>query len=221
MSKHIEMKYEIEDIVATLKSAREAKSLSQRDLSARAGVPQSHISKIESGKVDLQLSSLIQLARLLDLEVKLVPKKALPAVDSVVRSTAPRLPSPETASALNKLRRAETVTETLRKALPNDSELHRASTVLRELRSFPYQLQLPDFQALSKALKPFDELQRSLAQSKALEDAIRRITATPETFDKLRNATTSLQELRNRLIHAPRVSIAGPRPAYDLEDDNA
>jgi transcriptional regulator with XRE-family HTH domain len=215
------MNYEIEEIVAALKSAREAKALSQRDLSARAGVPQSHISKIESGKVDLQLSSLIQLARLLDLEVKLVPKKALPAVDSVVRSTAPQAQSKETASALNKLRQAETVTETLRKALPDDSELHRTSTVLRELRNFPLQLQLPDLQALNKALKPFDELQRSLAQSKALEEAVRGITKTSETFDKLRDATTSLQALRNRLIHAPSVTTAGPRPAYDLEDDNA
>ncbi|BCH27786.1 hypothetical protein MesoLjLc_77140 [Mesorhizobium sp. L-8-10] len=215
------MNYEIEDIVAALKSAREAKALSQRDLSARAGVPQSHISKIEGGKVDLQLSSLIQLARLLDLEVKLVPKKAIPAVESVVRSTASQTPSKETASTLNKLRQAETVTETLRKALPDDSELHRASTVLRELRSFPLQLQLPDFQALNKALKPFDELQRSLAQSKVLEEAIGRIMTTPETFDRLRHATTSLQELRNRLVHAPSATIAGPKPAYDLDDDHA
>lgn len=95
-------------------------------------MPQS-ISKIESGKVDLQLSSLIQLARPLDLEVKLLPKKALPAVDSVVRSTTPQATSKEAASALNKRRQAEIVTETLRTALPNDTQLHRASTVLREL----------------------------------------------------------------------------------------
>ena len=89
-------------------------------------MPQSHIPKIESGKVDLQLSSLIQPARLLDLEVKLVPKNALPVVDSVTRSTAPQAPSKKAASALNKLRQAETVTETLREALPDDSELRRA-----------------------------------------------------------------------------------------------
>ena len=82
--------------------------------------------RIESGKVDLQLSSLIQPARLLDLEVKLVPKNALPVVDSVIRSTAPQAPSKKAASALNKLRQAETVTETLREALPDDSELRRA-----------------------------------------------------------------------------------------------
>lgn len=84
------MNYDIEHIVGSLKAARKAKGLSQRNLSARAGIPQSHFSKIESGKVDLQLSSLIQLARLLDLEVTLVPTKAIPAVISIVRSTSAR-----------------------------------------------------------------------------------------------------------------------------------
>ncbi|WP_081738832.1 helix-turn-helix domain-containing protein [Mesorhizobium ciceri] len=214
------MPYETEDIIKVLKSAREAQALSQRGLGARAGVPQSHISKIESGKVDLQLSSLIQLARLLDLEVKLVPKKALPAVDSVVRSTTPQATSKEAASALNKLRQAEIVTQTLRTALPNDSQLNRASTVLRELRSIPIQFQLIDFQALNKALKPFDELRRALARSAALDEDIRRITAAPEVVNKLREATGSLQALRNRLVHAVNVTTAGPKPAYDLEDDN-
>ncbi|MEM8937654.1 MAG: helix-turn-helix transcriptional regulator, partial [Pseudomonadota bacterium] len=32
-----------------VKAAREAKQLSQRELSARTGIPQSHISKIENG----------------------------------------------------------------------------------------------------------------------------------------------------------------------------
>lgn len=83
--------YEIERIAQTLKAARQSKGLSQRALSQASGVPQSHISNIERGAVDLRISSLIQLARLLDLEVTLVPRKAVPAVDSIVRSTARRL----------------------------------------------------------------------------------------------------------------------------------
>ena len=46
------MSYESEKLAATLKAAREKKGLSQRALSAHAGVPQSHISKIESGAVN-------------------------------------------------------------------------------------------------------------------------------------------------------------------------
>ena len=51
-------------------------------------MPQSHISKIESGVVDLRLSSLISLARVLDLELAFVPRKIMPAVRSIVRSGA-------------------------------------------------------------------------------------------------------------------------------------
>lgn len=82
------MSYVTETIVATLREARVRKGLSQRELSARSGVPQSHISKIESGSVDLRVSSLIALARVLDLELLVAPKKSVPAIQSIIRSSS-------------------------------------------------------------------------------------------------------------------------------------
>ncbi len=82
------MAYNTEQIAQALKDARQTKGLSQRALSARSGVPQSHISKIENGAVDLRVSSLVELARVLDLDLALVPRKAMPAVQSIVRSSA-------------------------------------------------------------------------------------------------------------------------------------
>lgn len=67
-------KYSIEHIGPMLKKARKENGLSQKDISLKSGVPQSHISKIESGLVDLQTSSLIALARILELELMLVPR---------------------------------------------------------------------------------------------------------------------------------------------------
>lgn len=66
--------------VEQLLSARKAKGLSQRELAARAGMTQSHLSRIEKGIVDLQLSTLLNLARLLALDVVLIPVGLLPAV---------------------------------------------------------------------------------------------------------------------------------------------
>jgi transcriptional regulator with XRE-family HTH domain len=43
--------------------------MTQKELGQRVGLPQSHISKIEKGAVDLQLSSLVEIARALDFEV--------------------------------------------------------------------------------------------------------------------------------------------------------
>lgn len=83
------MRESIAHIAKQLKEAREAKGLSQRGLSAKAGIPQSHISKIENGAVNLQLSSLIELSRVLGLELMLVPQKAAPAAKSLARSAAP------------------------------------------------------------------------------------------------------------------------------------
>ena len=76
------MPYATDEILQTLRGARELSGLSQRDLSARIGVPQSHISKIESGATDLRLSSLVEFARALDYELFLVPRKTLPAVEA-------------------------------------------------------------------------------------------------------------------------------------------
>ncbi|WP_194091706.1 helix-turn-helix domain-containing protein [Vibrio hibernica] len=80
------MSYVTEQILESLLEARVRKGFSQRDLSVRSGIPQSHISKIESGGVDLRVSSLIALARVLDLEVLIAPRKFVPAIKSIIRS---------------------------------------------------------------------------------------------------------------------------------------
>ncbi|SES80992.1 helix-turn-helix domain-containing protein [Thorsellia anophelis] len=80
------MSYVIEEILESLREARIRKGYSQRELSARTGIPQSHISKIESGSVDVRVSSLIVIARVLDTELFLIPKKLVPALTSIVRS---------------------------------------------------------------------------------------------------------------------------------------
>jgi len=86
------------ELIKALKAARQAQGLTQRDLSARAGLPQSHISKIESGAVDVKLSSLVELARALDLELVLVPRRLMPAVEALRRT--PDAGSPRRAYAL-------------------------------------------------------------------------------------------------------------------------
>jgi transcriptional regulator with XRE-family HTH domain len=81
------MNYSTEKIGNALRTARVNKAITQRELSSLSGVPQGHISKIEKGEVDLRLSSLIALARVLDLEPTLVPRQTLPAIQSIVRGS--------------------------------------------------------------------------------------------------------------------------------------
>src|SRR5262249_23928130 len=79
---------------AQLKTARERKGLSQRALGERVGLPQSHISRIEAGAVDPQASSLMQIARALDLELVLLPRGALAAVRALTSDAPAKKPAP-------------------------------------------------------------------------------------------------------------------------------
>lgn len=67
-----------------LRQARIAKKLSQAQLGQKMGLPQSHISSIESGKVDIRLSSFQEIAQLLDLEIKLVPRSLASVVEAII-----------------------------------------------------------------------------------------------------------------------------------------
>jgi len=68
------------EVIKSLKQARIEKDLKQSELGAKLGLPQSHISKIEKGGTDPRLSTVSDMALLLDRELVLVPKAMLPAV---------------------------------------------------------------------------------------------------------------------------------------------
>jgi HTH-type transcriptional regulator/antitoxin HipB len=78
-------------IVEQLQDARRARPISQKALGARIGLPQSHISAIETGKVDPRLSSVIEMARQLDHELLLVPRALVPAMRAMLAG-APEAP---------------------------------------------------------------------------------------------------------------------------------
>ena len=75
--------YSVKEFAAKLKKAREKKGLSQRALGAKVQLPQSHISKMEQGSIDFQLSTLLEVAWALDLDVMLVPRQYSSAVEAI------------------------------------------------------------------------------------------------------------------------------------------
>jgi transcriptional regulator with XRE-family HTH domain len=87
---------QLRPIVAALIAARRRAGLSQRALGDKVGLAQSHISKIERAAVDPQISSLMEIARVLGVELMLVPRQLVPAVQALQREAMPdprRLPS--------------------------------------------------------------------------------------------------------------------------------
>jgi transcriptional regulator with XRE-family HTH domain len=110
----------IEELAARMREASIAKALTQKELGERVGLPQSHISKIEKGIVDLKLSSLVEIVRALDLELTLVPRKALPAVEGAVGAHGA---TAETSRALSLLHEQGLIAERIKAEFPDISQV--------------------------------------------------------------------------------------------------
>jgi transcriptional regulator with XRE-family HTH domain len=74
-----------EDMRRTLKEAREKRGWTQRDLASRIGLTQAHISGIESGKIVPRYDTLLELVRILDRDLLMVPRALVPVVQSLIR----------------------------------------------------------------------------------------------------------------------------------------
>ena len=195
------MKYETEEITDRLREAREAKQLSQRELSRLAGVPQAQISRIESNSVDLRLSSLVAIASALDLEIALVPRKAVPAIKSITRQTTDRIVIQPPA---------------IRK------EMQQLQKAIRTLHiDAPT---LPELDDLRKATASIQRLQidtRFLDNLRSLRDLIERANITQQ-WKGIFEAANSMKALRNQIAHFEPTSgqRSANRPAYSLDDED-
>lgn len=65
--------------------ARQKHGWSQRDLASRLGIGQRHISGIESGKIVPRYDTLLEMVRMLDRDLIMVPRALVPVVQSIVR----------------------------------------------------------------------------------------------------------------------------------------
>ncbi len=197
------MNYAIEYIGAALKAARESKGLSQRELSAKSGVPQGHISKIENGAVDLRVSSLIALARVLDLELTLVPRKVVPAIKSIVRSSerVTGKGGKDSRQALKELKRLQNAIAALPKTASFAKEVAQLRRQVRDLQRF--RLAQPDLEAI-----------------RTVNQALKASMNDAENLNAIRQSLSRLQSLRNALArnsaNAPKIESV--RPAYSLDE---
>lgn len=76
----------MENLYETLQKTRMSKGLTQTQLADLLQLGQSYLSQVERGKHDVKTSTLVDWARVLDLEVMLVPKQHVPAVSYLIRS---------------------------------------------------------------------------------------------------------------------------------------
>lgn len=200
--KNIEMSYDVVDIAERLQAARKAKGLSQRELSDLAGVPQAQISRIEAGTVDLRLSSLVALAHALDLELTLVPRKAVPAVRSISR---------------------DAIGANRQNVVAIQKEMQRIGETVRGL-----QITMPKLEGLNQLQKTFSELHRVRVPTfdpetlKQLRKTIEQISKPTKELTALNESIKLMTSIRNRALHEqdPDTGVAPSRPAYSLDEDD-
>jgi transcriptional regulator with XRE-family HTH domain len=194
------MKYETQEIADRLREAREAKQLSQRELSRLAGVPQAQISRIESNSVDLRLSSLVAIASALDLEIALVPRKAVPAIKSITRQTTDRtvIQPPAIGKEMQQLQKAVRALQIEAPSLPELDELRKATASLQRL------------QIDTRFLDNLRSLRQTIDHAKLTEH-----------WKGISDATNSMRALRNQIAHFEPTSEQrnANRPAYSLDEE--
>lgn len=200
-----QMNDSLQSVASTLRAARTARALTQKELGRRVGLPQSHISKIENGAVDLQLSSLVELARALELEVTLVPRKALPAVEGAVRAHGT---SVETSRAQNLLTEQVELAKRIKTSFPDLSEIESFQNAIRDV---------PRIQFDAARLKALDEALQPAKRLKALIDAQGGVAKLARQIEE---ATSALTRFRNLQVHSPLIGSAPQRPAHRLEEDD-
>lgn len=191
------MSYQSESLTAQAREVREASGVSQRALSERAGLTQSHISQIESGKMEPGLSSFIDMTRALDLELMLVPKKLVPAVLGMVKAQATPDMHIHAGQANDKrFARAERLIKKMKQFYGSSADLDRIMEMLRFLR----QVNLSD---------------QEMQLVRELIARLERYQASEQPAPIVRDIAQNLQRLRNSIAHG---RSSEPRPAYSLDD---
>ena len=76
-----------ETIRRALKVARLRRGWSQTEVGKHAGLPQTHISGIETGRIVPRFDTLLDLVRVLGMDLVLVPQSLVPAVNALVRDS--------------------------------------------------------------------------------------------------------------------------------------
>ena len=189
----------VAEISYSLKWARQAKGLSQRALAGLSGVPQSHISKIESGGVDLRLSSLVEIARALDLELVLVPRKGLSAVNSIIRSTQAKAQSKSMLEVMAKLQGAA---DQLNAALAGNRDVAQLRSRINELS----RISLPS---------------ESEGKLKELAKQLQKLISGKIELSSLQAVLEEVNRLRNAAVHQQDSEPEGRRhSAYSLDGDD-
>jgi len=202
--------YAVMQLAQTLKEARVARGFTQRELAERAGFGQNRLALIEAGQVDLRASTLVQLARALDLELVLTPRRVLPAVQSLTGNQAGQWRELRSVrgTPIRALRRIQQHITALERARLSSEELPKVKRAVQALIEAGPNLGLPTLQPLRRSAHWLALAKANIAQAE----------------EPLAKAAAQLQELYQTLppmAHLEQQASQVQRAAYSLEDETS
>jgi transcriptional regulator with XRE-family HTH domain len=205
-------------IAEMLIAARRRAGLSQRALGAKVGVAQSHISKIERAAIDPQVSTLMELARTLGLELMLVPAPLVPAVQALGREAAPdprRMPS-TIDHDLNRLARQA---QDLTKRFPETRVLFDIAATANEMRTA--RLDASTAREARPLIDAATTILKGLRAPRGPRDhlPVEHTAVDASAEQALISTERAMRNLRNAWTH--RDAGFPQAPAYRLDDSNA
>lgn len=192
------MIYTLSDIGKSLQAARDRSGLTQRAFAAKAGTTQARVSKIENGETDARLSTVIEFARTLDLELMLVPRQHIPAVKAILAHQPPTASEKVGRTMLGRLMG---LIIQLKEQFPENDQLERLERTARELAT----LRLTEERA---------------STIKRISEHLELVQKTPALASALDTQASALRRLRNEIAHAAPDDALEPRPAHRLDEDD-
>lgn len=196
------MSYSTQKIAANLRNARLARGISQRELSDLSGVPQAQISRIEASSVDPRATSLLALAHALEMELALVPRKALPAVRMISRQVSGQ-DSKTLGQAAKEWNRISERLRILQMESPALDAVKRLQKSFADFQRFQVQFAAPE--SLKRLRQALENIKEPLTQQEALS----------RSQDLMRNLSKELAQSMELANSDERV-----RPAYSLDEDD-
>lgn len=192
------MYYALENIGKQLQKERARYGLTQRAFAKMAGTTQARISKLENGELNARLSTLIEIARNLNLEFMLIPRQHVPAVNAIIKQQPYSSKEKSWRLALNQLQK---VVERLNNRYPDNQHLENLRRTSLELSNF----------------RPRSVHHAPITKT---TEALKQIESTPALIGSVGAQAADLRQLRNTLAHDVSDDISKPRPAYRLDGND-
>lgn len=79
-------------LIPTLASARKAQHRTQAELAEGAGLSRMTVQRLESGSLDPRLSTLLEMARVLGMDIVAVPSRLRPQLEALLQQPAHEAP---------------------------------------------------------------------------------------------------------------------------------